>query len=220
MAKGIFGAFLVLFGLGLFFDQTPLRLIGLNFNTIMSLFWAGIGVMLYIKRHMFWGSVFFVIGLLGILSGVLHFNTWQIFFPVIVIAIGISILFRSPEKWAEGRVKTGSASDDEINESVVLSSLERKYLSQNFKGGKLDSVFAGYKLDLREVKLAKGGATIEINTVFGGGEILVSNEMRVISDGTAIMGAWTNKYDSAASSDAPLLILKGAVVFGGVEVKN
>jgi predicted membrane protein len=222
MARIILGAFLVLFGLGLFAEQFPfLAIIGLNFNTITSLFWVLVGVLLLIKRHSFWGTVFVLIGLLGFLSGFINISTFSLFFPVLIIAFGISILFRRSDNPMRnvGNTVTGQNDAETINETVVFGALEKRYTAKKFRGGKIDTVFAGMKVDLREVEIAPEGANLEINAIFGGGEVVVSPKVKVISNGTAVMGGWANEFDSAGGA-GHVLTISGAAVFGAIEVKN
>lgn len=221
MARFVFGSFLLLFGLAVFSDQfNILNLIGLNFGTIMSLFWVVVGIALLIKRHNFWGTVLLIIGGLGFLSGIFHFNTGALFLPVVFIALGVSVLFKKPETWVNGTVVSGGSEADMIKENVAFAGLERHYTSQNFQGGKVDAAFGGFKLDLRDVKLAKAGAVLEINAAFGGGEILVPSTMRVLSEGSGVMGGWSNTFSTTGDKNEPALVIKGTAVFGGVEVKN
>jgi hypothetical protein len=107
-----------------------------------------------------------------------------------------------------------------LNESIIFGSIEKDCKSQNFKGGKVDCVFGGLKLDLRGIKVAKEGAELEINAIFGGGEIWVSEKTRVVSQGSGVFGGWENKYSTDNTAGLPILRLTGTAVFGGVEVKS
>jgi hypothetical protein len=84
------------------------------------------------------------------------------------------------------------------------------------------AVFGGAELDLREAVLPGNEITIKATCVFGGVEIVVPPEMRVIDSGTAIFGGREISGDSAESGQAgaPVLHVTGACVFGGIEVKR
>ena len=222
MGKVIVGSFLILLGLGFFLEQTPLASIGLSMGTVWSIFWIVIGVVLLQKRKIFIGLLFTAWGILSFVGGFVHIDMGAWIFPLIVIAFGIRILFKSDSGISEGDVigtaSKGTTNQDYINESVVFGSLEKKYTSQEFKGGKIDCVFSGIKVDLRGIKLSKD-AVLEVNAVFGGGEILVSDDIRVEANGTGVFGGWTNQFGTSNTSK-PTLKIKGTAVFGGVEVKN
>ena len=211
-------------GLGFFFEQTPLRMLGFNFGMVWALFWIMIGVLLLQRKRIFLGILVTLCGIMSFAGSILNINFGAWFVPVIIIAFGIRIIFKPEHSSTTGdtigtSVKSTS-NQDYINESVVFGGLEKQYTSQNFKGGKVDCVFSGMTLDLRKVKIAKDGAELEINAVFGGGEILVDPKTRIISQGTGVFGGWSNKFSSSADKNEDTLTLKGSAVFGGVEVKN
>jgi len=224
MIKVFFGIFLILIGLGFFFDQTPFRFIGLNSATIWALFWVMIGVVLIQKKHLFLGILLTIIGVLNFVGIFFHINAGAWIFPVIIIALGIRILIkddiRKKRHESFGTECKEDSKADYLDESAVFSNIERRVLSQNFKGGKLECIFSGMKIDLTDAKIAKEGATIDVDAVFGGGEIKVSKDMRVVSSGTGVFGGWNNNFVSDTSSDKPVLKIKGEAVFGGVEIKN
>jgi len=132
--------------------------------------------------------------------------------------LGISVLFRAPQKY--NTYSSGKSDQDMIKETVAFGSLEKTYNSNKFRGGKVDCLFAGIKLDLRSVKLATEGAELEVNAIFGGGEILVNKNMRVQASGTGVFGGWNNNFESGITDTNPVLRIKGSAVFGGVEIKN
>jgi len=224
MGKIIIGSFLILMGLGIFLDQTSLRLIGINSGTIWSLFWVVIGIVLLQKRKVFIGLIFVLCGVLGFLGGFLHIDFGAWIFPIIVIALGIRILIKDDSKGGKGDVigtiSKSSSTEEYINETAIFAGLEKKYISQNFKGGKLDCVFSGMKIDLRDIKVSKDGAKLEVNAIFGGGEIWVGKNTRVIAQGTGIFGGWNNNFTTEGGSNLSVLKLTGSAVFGGVEIKN
>lgn len=218
MGKLIAGSFLILLGLGFFFEQTPLRMLGLNFGIVFSLFPILIGILLITRRHMFWGISFIVWGLMGIFSGILQVDFAALFFPLLIVAFGISILFKSPGKYAS--FSGGKSDQSSIKENVAFGGLDKVYTSQNFNGGKIDTAFGGIKVDLRQVKLSKDGATLEVNAVFGGGEVFVSKEMHTQALGSGVFGVWNNNFESSGKDNDPTLRITGTAVFGGVEIKN
>jgi len=91
--------------------------------------------------------------------------------------------------------------------------------SKNFKGGEVNTVFGGYQLDLRDVKVAKEGAEININCAFGGVEIFVPKDCRVVTNGTGILGGWTPDLKSN-EVETPVLTISGVVAFGAVDIKE
>ena len=106
--------------------------------------------------------------------------------------------------------------------SAVFTTLNKKIVTENFQGGKIDVVFAGGDLDLRNAKIPKGKTVnVEVNAVFGGVKLLVPPTWSVNSSVTGVFGGFENKTKLPASSkEQGRINLTGAAVFGGGSVEN
>lgn len=84
------------------------------------------------------------------------------------------------------------------------------------------TVFGGVELDFRDAVLPGKEITLNAVVVFGGLEITVPPEMRVIDSGSAILGGRDITGDTTESEqpDAPILRITGPCVFGGVDVRR
>ncbi len=84
------------------------------------------------------------------------------------------------------------------------------------------TVFGGATFDFRDVQLPQPEITLNCTTVFGGVEIIVPPQMRVIDSGVALFGGRDAGPGSAESNDpnAPVLRLTGLTLFGGLGVKH
>jgi len=84
------------------------------------------------------------------------------------------------------------------------------------------AVFGGAELDFREAILPGKEVVLHANCVFGGIEIVVPPEMRVVDNGIAILGGReiAGNADESATPDAPVLRIEGFCVFGGIEVQR
>jgi hypothetical protein len=82
------------------------------------------------------------------------------------------------------------------------------------------TVFGGAEIDLREAVLPGPEVTIRVTAVFGGATITIPPEMRVVDSGTAVFGGRDVPADAdePGTSEAPVLRLEGACVFGGLSV--
>jgi predicted membrane protein len=113
--------------------------------------------------------------------------------------------------------------EDYIDYVNIFSGGERQIVSQNFKGGKLSAVFGGIDLDLSKARLAPGRNILEIACVFGGATIIVPDNWYVTIEVTPVLGGFSDTRKlhpgRTVESDSQLVI-KGAVVFGGGEVKS
>lgn len=131
------------------------------------------------------------------------------------------MLFRPGKNWFNGNEGYSNSvlNKDRLNEDIVFWGADFNVKSENFSGGSIDTVFGGFKLDLREAKLSEGNSTLEVNAVFGGGEVIVPKDMRVEVETSAFMGGVTNQTSNSAASGSTLKI-KATAVFGGIEIKN
>ena len=79
----------------------------------------------------------------------------------------------------------------------------------------------GIGLDLRDAKLTAPVTDIWVFALMGGVEIIVPPDVRLESDGFAIMGGFEDQLKEAASNDpnAPVIRVHGLAIMGGVEAR-
>lgn len=156
---------------------------------------------------------------LGAIAGI---NVWRYFFPVLLILLGFSIIFnqaRDRTSW-KGTVTQSETNDKSFDYSAVFTGFDRKMTTDNFQGGKINAVFGGANLDLREAKIAKNEkVAIEVNAVFGGVKIIVPKKWTVHANISGVFGGFDNKTITPNKPEGTL-ILKGSSVFGGGEIVN
>jgi predicted membrane protein len=160
-------------------------------------------------------GVFIILIGISALTGVSFFN---FFFALVLIAIGIRIIVGRKHwypRWEEKSV----SHEDEINEVAIFSPLEKEVVSEHFKGGKVVFAFAGGEIDLRRAKAAGKTVDLDIAAVFGGARIIIPKEWTVnASKNAAIFGGVSNETEKG--SGEVILNLKGAAIFGGLEITN
>ncbi len=82
------------------------------------------------------------------------------------------------------------------------------------------AMFGGVELDLTYVTFAEAESEIVAVAVMGGVEITVPEGLTVLVDGVGIFGGFDQKAEGPGQPGAPVLRIKGAAFFGGVEVKR
>lgn len=150
------------------------------------------------------------------------FHMYNMFWPSIFIIIGIIFILTKRKGWNAVTSK-GMIGDDYIDYVNVFSGGERQIVSESFKGGKVTAVFGGIELDLTKAKLAPGRNELEIACVFGGATIIVPDNWFVTIEVTPVLGGFSDsrKLSPGRTIDSTSqLVIKGAVVFGGGEVKS
>ena len=93
--------------------------------------------------------------------------------------------------------------------------------SKNFQGGDLINIFGGSELDLIQADF-NGTATIDLITIFGGTKLLVPSNWNVKSEAVTIFGGMDDKRKMQVTQEASgkTLLIRGTVIFGGIEIKS
>lgn len=222
----IAGAILALLGLAFLLDN-------MGYISIASLwrYWPMLlvlaGVLNFVSRHRAWGTLLALAGVLLQLNqlGKIHFG-WGQLWPMALIALGIFIIWGSLERRNRSAASTSAGGDPRttLNEAVVFGGLERRMTSQDFQGGDITAIFGGVELDLTEANMQANEATLAITTIFGGVEVRVPPNWLVAFRGAPIFGGIEDKTRTArldpTNPNLKTLVITGAVIFGGLEIKN
>jgi predicted membrane protein len=144
------------------------------------------------------------------------------FWPSIFIIIGVIFIFSKRRGW-NSVTSTGVIGDDYIDYVNVFSGGERQIVSENFRGGRISAVFGGMELDLTKAKLAQGRNELEIACVFGGATLIVPDDWNISLEVTPVLGGFSDQrklIPGRTIDTTRQLVIKGAVVFGGGEIKS
>ncbi|HEV2987832.1 MAG TPA: DUF5668 domain-containing protein [Candidatus Angelobacter sp.] len=150
---------------------------------------------------------------LGIIRFGLH-DLW----PLFIIAAGAALLWNTLREKPPGSTPR-SAFFPEFNSTYIFSGTDRKVDTKNFRGGKIAAVFGGFKIDLTRSDLEGSEAVLQVDAVFGGGEIVVPDTWRIVVEGAGVFGAFEDQTRLPAEATKTLFV-RGAAVFGGVVVRN
>lgn len=166
------------------------------------------------------GGVLIGVGVLMILGrlGFLHIS-WAMTWPLVMIALGGLILFRTLGPGRVARPGAVDGSPDQVVDVVaILGGVERRITTPDFRGGEITAVMGGCALDLRESSILKE-AVLNVFTIWGGINIKVPPDWTVVLNGTPVMGGFSEKTISAPDGNKRLVIT-GYAIMGGVEVRN
>ena len=152
------------------------------------------------------------------------FHMYNMFWPSIFIIVGIIFIVSRRGSWSHSITgQKGTSGDDFVDYVSVFSGGERQIVSKNFRGGKITAVFGGLELDLTRAELAPGVSELEIACVFGGATLIVPDDWHVTIEVTPVLGGFSDsrKLRPGRTVDpAKHLVIRGAVVFGGGEIKS
>ncbi len=175
---------------------------------------AGLLLLLSGQASRLWGALLLVVGVLKILDvyNILDVNIWKIFWPALLIIVGLSVAFNfSLSKRNRKEKATGG------NEKVAVFYGEESRVKGDYDGGSATAIFGGVELDLRQAKI-KDGAVIEIFTFCGSVGITLPDDVIVKNEVRGILGGSEDK--TMPKKDAKkTLHLRGECVLGGLEIK-
>lgn len=224
--RAIIGVILVLVGLFLVLKNTgffPGFIDNIIFSWPMLLITIGVVITLGSSGGKTSGIIVMAVGAFFLIPHIFRetFNV-DMFWPSIFIIIGVIFIFSKRRGW--NAVSTSPQSgDDYIDYVHVFSGGERQIVSDNFRGGKVTAIFGGSEIDLTKAKLAPGVSELELACVFGGTTIIVPDDWNVKIEVVPVLGGFgdSRKLSPGRTVDTTKqLVIKGAVVFGGGEVKS
>lgn len=117
-------------------------------------------------------------------------------------------------------VPTTDESADEIVAVAIFAPLAFRSTSQAFRGGVLECWYGGGVLDLRDAVLAPEGATLTVRAIFGGGQVLVPADWKIVTRVRGMGGISDVRPSTTHEAMAPELVIEGIVVAGGFAVTS
>ena len=208
-----------------------------------KMFLIGLGITLGIKHNFRKAGWFFLILIGGtFLLGDLYPDMIikRVMWPILIIVVGVFTILKPRRKhrniffkhdrhghWESSSknscyVNNVVATDeDHIDSTTFFGAVGKKIISKNFKGGDIVIVFSGNELNLMQADLA-ADCTLEITTVFGGAKILAPANWEIKSEIVCVCGSVEDKRPIMQGGHEPskILILKGTVFCGGIEIKS
>jgi hypothetical protein len=111
-------------------------------------------------------------------------------------------------------------SADELLASAIFGPLAYHSTAQQLRGGRLECWYGGGMLDLRDAVLAPEGATLTVRAIFGGGQILVPSDWRVVSTVRGMGAVSDARGAKGIAETGPTLTIEGIVIAGGFAVMS
>ncbi len=162
-------------------------------------------------------------GSLGLLIGILLLmasrdiikwsSVGKIFLPSLLIIIGFSVIFKKNLRTTKVTNKNG------INKySAVFAGSEEIVSNQEFFGANITAIFGGVELDLRNA-IIKEDIVINCNTIFGGIDLILPDNVKIKTSGVPVFGGIENKKENCKAENAPTIYINYVCVFAGVDLK-
>ncbi len=148
----------------------------------------------------------------------------DVLWPMIFIGLGLLLINRQLPPRHISYDDNGNPKEDNngyLNDVSLFGGGIKIIQSKNFKGGNITAFMGGSEFDLRHVEFASKVAVIDVFTLFGGTKFIVPESWAVQSDAISILGGFSDKRAvSMSTSEGNVLVIKGIVILGGIEVKS
>ena len=153
----------------------------------------------------------------------------EIVWPSVIILAGLIIIFSkkcfhhhfssSEESRKHGLGSFTSSGDGMIDYNLIFNGIDEVYLEPEFKGGEINTVFGGAKLDLRRTCLPVGDTHLEVSSIFGGVSILVPPEWNVRLVSESVFGSFSDRRPVNGPVSDRRLLIEASSIFGGGSVE-
>lgn len=170
------------------------------------------------------GSVFLIcLGVLLLLAeqGAIDWNMfWKLGVAVLVILTGVGLI-SGRRNCSVSRSSTSNVTLDGKDVpclSVAFGEQKLSFDGKVFEGARVSVCFGAARVDLRNAVIPDN-AVIEIDCSFAGTEILVPQDVKILSDLTTCFGGLADKRPVVYSGSAPTIHVRGKCSFGGIEIR-
>ncbi len=142
--------------------------------------------------------------------------------PIILVVVGIAFIIKSIfNRDVNEKIKSINNTLGKDNKvSAVFAGQDINLVEKEFKGATLTSVFGGIDLDLRKA-IFTSDTVINATCVFGGIDILVPENVKVVIKSTSVFGGVDQKRkNDKFDENAYTVYVKASCVFGGMDITD
>lgn len=167
------------------------------------------------RNNSVWAALLALLGLFMLIRnlGFIELDFGDIFWPAVIIAGGVSILWSKQPRQAKVHEQT----DQEV--TAFLSGLEYRNRSKDFRNAKVTAILGGATLDMAKATIKKE-ATITLFALMGGVELRIPENVVVKTRTVCILGGIEDTQAPELAENSPVLYIDGTVLLGGVEIKR
>jgi len=162
-------------------------------------------------------------------------NVMGVFWPLVLIALGINVLSRT---WgrrpvvggasvSEGRGGTTEGTSDDsvdtsatIKEFAVMAGVERENVSQTFRGGDVTAVMGSVEIDLRGCRMAGDEVQVSVFVMMGETVFRIPRDWTVDSRLTVVMAHLDDRSEAPVGEAPKRFVILGSAFMGNVQIRN
>lgn len=165
-------------------------------------------------------AIFLVIGLFLLINANFDLKPIKVLIlPAIVVLIGIYIIVKNIKNNKEQPQFEQAIVNPNYQEYSATFAEQKYVFDQQFLGGKFSATFGSINIDLSRAYI-QPGTLIDARANFGGVEITVPQNIRVVIKSHGFFGGTSDKSNKNLPFDAPTLYVDSSCLFGGVNIKT
>lgn len=165
-------------------------------------------------------AIFLVIGLFLLINANFDLKPIKVLIlPTIVVLIGIYIIVKNIKNNKEQPQFEQAIVNPNYQEYSATFAEQKYVFDQQFLGGKFSAIFGSINIDLSRAYI-QSGTLIDARANFGGVEITVPQNIRVVIKSHGFFGGTSDKSNKNLPFDAPTLYVDSSCLFGGVNIKT
>jgi len=194
--------------------------LNLNFNLLWPLALIFISFYQMFKNKVFNGGliIMFYIGLYFFVNNLGTFgDISELFLPLLFVVIGLTAIVGEKVNKKDTIVPV-RGKDGILSYTAIFTDYNGTVDSKDFKGADIFSLFGGADLDFRNVVL-KEDATITVNSIFGGSNLIMPTNCHIVMRSNAFFGGNENKCKDIDDKNAKTIYVNCTSFFGGTELK-
>ena len=145
---------------------------------------------------------------------------WKLAFPVILVVIGLSLIFKNVigDKVGNEIKKLNENNKEGQSYCATFGGQNVNFDEEKFTGADVNAIFGGVKLDLKNAIIDQD-VVINASAIFGGIDIYVPKNVKVKTKSVPIFGGVNNKANTSPDEKSHTIYINGTAVFGGIEIK-
>ena len=192
---------------------------------------------------MVWGLILVLIGVLFLFQNFDMLDIGDIistFWPLILVAIGLKILYdrksaNADDTVVEAKVVVDNVeadiSSDKISKSNVFGDMNINITSSHFSGGSISNVFGDIRIDLSKAQVIDNNCKLYVNGIFGSVYIKLPEGVQAKIKANSIAGEMSLKDEShdglfgnltsedpGYASTAKRIFISSSIIFGSITV--
>lgn len=142
---------------------------------------------------------------------------YKLVFPIVIIVLGFSILFKRTLNFPED-FKGVNSRGNGPDYYAILGGNKPNFTNAIFNGGNCYAILGGVELHLNQA-IIKEDCVINIYSILGGTDIYLPINVKAVVNSTPILGGVENKFVSSNDPNAPTVLINAVSILGGTDIK-